>query len=376
MPQNVVICCDGTSNSFQKDLTNVARISEIAARIPGRQHVYYDAGVGAEEEPGFVTRLGATINRWAGSAFGVGLVRNVVEAYQEIVNEYDPRGRLFLFGFSRGAYTVRVLAGLLQNYGLLKKEHVSRSELVTRKFQNLFPKEGASDARDPEKWKAYIDKTFAEARKIKEAYCVDCPVHFMGLWDTVSSLGWAYDPKTFPNTAEMPGVSIIRHALALDERRAKFRTNRVKVPKGISQDVQEVWFSGIHCDVGGGYPEEESGLAKLCLDWMLREAGLAGLAIDPDKKTHFLEGKAKPDFMAPQHESLKGFWWALEYMRLPHRRQVNNDWVEEKIRYRGKGWRRIRRGDLVHRSVERRIVMQPVKNSNWPSSSGSLTWAD
>ena len=103
------------------------------------------------EEPGFVTKVGATLYRWAGLAFGAGLVRNVVEAYREIVCNYDPEGRVFLFGFSRGAYTVRVLAGVLENYGLLKRENQAMVETVIRKFSVLFPKPGSEDANDPAK---------------------------------------------------------------------------------------------------------------------------------------------------------------------------------------------------------------------------------
>jgi uncharacterized protein (DUF2235 family) len=109
----------------------------------------------------------------------------------------------------------------------------------------LVPKEGSADAQDLGKQKAYLDRTFAEAREIRESKSVECPVHFMGIWDTVSSLGWAYDPKTFPNTAKMPQVKVIRHAMALDERRAKFRPNRVIPVPQAAQDIEEIWFSRI-----------------------------------------------------------------------------------------------------------------------------------
>ncbi|MBI1740612.1 MAG: DUF2235 domain-containing protein [Acidobacteriales bacterium] len=376
MPKNVVICCDGTNSSFQRDLTNVARMSCIASRVPGAQHVYYDVGVGVEE-PGFVTKLGATLYRWAGLAFGAGLVKNVVQAYREIVSNYEPGDRLFLFGFSRGAYTVRVLAGVLENYGLLKRENQSEVEDVIRKFSALFPKKGSADAEDPARREAYCNRTFAEARQIRESRSVECLVHFMGIWDTVSSLGWAYDPKTFPNTAAMRHVRVIRHALALDERRAKFRSNRIEPVPGAQQDIQEVWFGGDHSDVGGGYPDDQSGLAKKCLEWMLREACQHDLRKDPAKEKELLEGpKSRPDAMGPQHESLEKFWWVLEYIRLPYRRQVDSVWKEEMIRYCGKGWRRIRDGDLVHRSVQERAKQHLVKNSHWSAAEAKVQWVD
>lgn len=376
MPKNVVICCDGTNSSFQRDLTNVARISCIAASVPGAQHVYYDVGVGVEE-PGFVTKIGATLYRWAGLAFGVGLVENVVQAYREMVCNYEPGDQLFLFGFSRGAYTVRVLAGVLENYGLLKREHQCMVEEVIRKFSGLFPKEDSAVAKDPVKSKAYCDRTFAEARQIRESKSAVCPVHFMGIWDTVSSLGWAYDPKTFPNTKKMPHAHVIRHAMALDERRAKFRPNHVESVPDAQQDIQEVWFAGDHSDVGGGYPDAQDGLAKKCLEWMLREACQSGLCKDPSKEEEFLQGpESQPDALGPQHESLNKLWWVLEYIPLPHRRLVGGAWTEEMICYRGKGWRAIRNGDLVHQSVQERAKQHRVKNANWPTTQAQVQWVD
>ncbi len=378
MSKNLVICCDGTNSSLQRDLTNVGRISYIAVREPGVQHVYYDVGVGVGvKETGFIRKVGATLYRWAGLAFGAGLVANVVQAYRELICNYDPGDRVFLFGFSRGAYTARVLAGILENYGLLTRENQVMVEAVVRKFSVLVPKEGSEAARDPEKRHAYCSRTFTDAREIKESYSIECPVHFMGIWDTVSSLGWAYDPKTFPNTAAMRHVQVVRHAIALDERRAKFRTNRVELVTGVEQDLQEVWFVGDHSDVGGGYPDEESGLAKKCLEWMLREACQHDLRTDPIKEREFLEGpKSGPDVMGPQHESLQKLWWVLEYLRLPHRAKVNGVWKDEMIRYCGRGWRTIRDGDLVHRSVQERIQVHAIKNVNWPVEADKICWVD
>src|ERR1041384_5881952 len=148
MANNLVICCDGTNNSLQRDLTNVGLLSVLADKTRGLQHVYYDVGVGVDAAAGMATRIGATISRWLGSAFGAGLVANVACAYREIVDYYQPGDRLFLFGFSRGAYTVRVLAGLLQHYGLLTPPHRDKVDDIVARFQRLFPKEGSADAKD------------------------------------------------------------------------------------------------------------------------------------------------------------------------------------------------------------------------------------
>jgi uncharacterized protein (DUF2235 family) len=348
MPKTIVICCDGTKNSYSSDLTNVARVSLIARRIDGVQSVFYDAGVGVEAMPGLATRLALKISRWLGLAIGLGLVDNVKEAYLEIVRQYEPGARLFLFGFSRGAYTVRVLAGLLENFGLLKTPDAKLLDNLVERYQAMFPES---------------ERTFAEAQAFKSAYCVDCPIRFLGLWDTVSSVGWLYSPTTFPHTAKLDNVSVIRHALALDERRAKFRPNRVKP----GENRKEVWFAGVHADVGGGYPEKESGLAKVTLQWMLDQASAENMAIDEDQVRRLVEGPiTRPDIKAEQHESLKGFYWLLEYLKLPHQKLMDGIWIKEKIRYLGKGWRTVAPGDLVHDSVRLRMKSIPLKNKKWP----------
>jgi uncharacterized protein (DUF2235 family) len=366
MPKNIVICCDGTNNSYDKDLTNVARLSLIALRKENVQSAYYDAGVGVDAEPGIWTRLGRAINRGLGCAIGAGLVRNVKEAYLEIVKQYQPEARIFLFGFSRGAYTVRVLAGLLDNFGLLNSADPSLLETIVKRFQRLFPDQKLSEAES----KSEVDRAYGEARSFKAAYCVDCQIAFLGLWDTVSSLGWLYSPKTFPNTASIPNAKIVRHAMAIDERRAKFRPNRVKH----AGNLMEVWFSGVHCDVGGGYAESESELSKIPLAWLLDEAVKAGLQIDPFQRQRLVEGPlTRPDPYAEQHESLEKWWWLLEYVRLPHRKQVDGKWIEEMVRYKGNGWRTVQPGDLVHHSVQTRMSKKPIKNQNWPGDA-SINW--
>src|SRR5262249_17837969 len=103
-----------------------------------------------------------------------------------------------------------------------------------------------------------------------------CPVHFLGLWDTVSSVGWVFDPFTLAFTANNDSVRIVRHAISIDERRAFFRQNLwgegLILPDGTAQDVKQVWFAGCHSDVGGSYPERESGLSQIALEWMADEA--------------------------------------------------------------------------------------------------------
>jgi len=116
----------------------------------------------------------------------------------------------------------------------------------------------------------------------KKTFSRHCKVHFVGVWDTVSSVGWIYDAVEFPYTARNPDIGIVRHAVSIDERRAFFRQNLFDPPS--DQDVLQVWFAGVHSDVGGSYPESESQLSKISLRWMICEAEFAGLAVDLKRK--------------------------------------------------------------------------------------------
>ena len=361
MARNLVICCDGTNNSLSTPLTNVAHLSALAdIDDVARQFVFYDAGVGVESNPGMRTKIGAVLSKWTGSAFGTGLVENVQNAYSHLVDHYADGDFVYLFGFSRGAYTVRVISGLLHNYGLLRPEFADEAAAVVKAYQNLYPRDGAGFVNGlPTQAQR---ERFDEARRYREIRSRPCPIHFMGLFDTVSSLGWAWEPKSFPNTMTMPNVNILRHALALDERRAKFRTNRVKC--NTQADHKQMWFAGVHSDVGGGYQAPRNRLARVPLRWMLSEARLAGMQVNADAlRALDLENTWLEDEQAEQNESLTKLWYALELLPLPERRQTDSGWVEAKRVYRGHGWREIPDTFDAHESLQRRKVA--VKNVFW-----------
>ena len=196
-------------------------------------------------------------------------------------------------------------------------------------------------------------------------------LHFVGVWDTVSSVGWVYDPVTLPFSARNPDMKIGRHAISIDERRCFFRDNPWGAPfqpgerkYRFQQDIKQVWFAGVHSDIGGSYPEAESGLSKLTLEWMLREASQAGLAVDPARAAVVLgrmplpPGEklpyAKPDPAAKIHESLTGAWWPIEF--LPHK---HFDKLAKEVRWRiPLGARRVIPLDksiTMHTSVQQRL---------------------
>jgi uncharacterized protein (DUF2235 family) len=139
----------------------------------------------------------------------------------------------------------------------------------------------------------------------------------------VSSVGYINNFRTFPHTAGNPEVANVRHAVSIDERRSTFRQNLMS-PTTPQQDVKNVYFAGVHSDVGGGYPPPESGLAKVAFEWMMREAGQCGLDIDQAVLTREVQSiGAAPNPCGPLHESLKGFWWLGEF--LPMRRYSWDD---------------------------------------------------
>lgn len=293
MPKNIVICCDGTNGQFSLHNTNVVRLYSLLDHDPSRQRASYDPGLGTMGAIGAWTPWAEKFTRLLGLAFGYGLKDRIGCAYEHLVNSYEDGDRVFLFGFSRGAYTARALAALLHMFGLIRKGNNNLIPYVTGMF-------GRGS-----------DQVFALARRFKPAFSRECTVHFLGLWDTVKSVGWIYDPKNLPFTTNNPSVHIVRHAVSIDERRCFFRQNLWKAGEG--QDVQQVWFAGVHSDVGGGYPESENGLANITLWWMLDEARRNGLLVDEARvQAARARPEYRPDPVGKRHESLEGAWWILE----------------------------------------------------------------
>jgi uncharacterized protein (DUF2235 family) len=365
MSKNLVICCDGTNNSLGGVVTNIGHLSRLAdIGNKARQIPYYDAGVGVEAEPSMRTRIGAALSRWSGSAFGTGLVENVEQAYLHLAENYEPGDRIFLFGFSRGAYTVRVIAGLMQNFGLLRRDQTHLATKVVKAYQDLYPRDG-SGYRDGKPTREQQDR-FDWARSTRTNSSVEALIHFMGLFDTVSSLGWAWEPKSFPNTRNMPNVTHLRHALAVDERRAKFRTNRVTVVPG-NANHRQMWFAGVHSDIGGGYKAPKDALSRIPLRWMLGEAKGAGMHVNDGVAEKLdLERTYLQDEQAEQNESLSLLWRGLEYVPLPHWNKTETGWVESKRVYGCKGWREISDTFDAHDSLQRRKI--PIKNVHWKAA--------
>jgi hypothetical protein len=290
--RNIVLCCDGTSNEFCKNNTNVVKLFEMLDRDPNkRQLSFYDPGVGTFSAKGALLPITKRITRWLGLAFGMGLVDNLEDGYTYLMNHWKPGDNIYIFGFSRGAYTARAIAAMVHKVGLLEPGNEHFVPYASKIFRTT---------KDP---KVY--------QEFKHTFGRPCKVRFLGLWDTVKSLGWIWSRTTWPFTMNNDDVDIVRHAVAIDEKRAFFRQN-LWGRGGSKQSIKQVWFAGAHSDVGGSYPERESGLSQIALGWMVREAERAGLLTDATAKAAILA----PRTLNPQdtiHNSLKWYWWPAEF---------------------------------------------------------------
>jgi uncharacterized protein (DUF2235 family) len=202
----------------------------------------------------------------------------------------------------------------------------------------------------------------------------------VGLWDTVSSVGWVYNAVHFPFTtaASNADFRLVRHAVSIDERRAFFRQNLFLKPHDSQQDIQEVWFAGVHSDVGGSYPECESQLSQIALRWMVCEAELAGLEVDSGRKAQILDGitpYVAPDPLTKnQHESLTGQWWITElWPKIVHVETAPGTW-KKTFRLNLGRRRNIAPAVVVHESVEVRLKDPKVgySPSNLPAQRSSI----
>jgi uncharacterized protein (DUF2235 family) len=356
MSKNIVICCDGTGNEFGDYNSNVVKLYSALIIDGKRQLGYYHPGVGTMGAPTASNKITKAWSIVMGLAFGAGLLANVGDAYRCLMNVYEDGDHVFLFGFSRGAYTVRALAGVLHMFGLLYPGNEGLIPYIIRLYAKRTRRAGG------------MTHTFEVATEFKATFSRHCPLQLVGVWDTVSSVGWVWDPLTLPYTAQNPDMINGRHAVSIDERRCYFRNNLWGNPLP-GQTIKQVWFAGVHSDIGGAYTEAESGLSKITLEWMLCEAVRLGLLVDPQKAANVLgrippPPPTPPDPSAKAHDSLTWAWWILEL--LPH---SYYDSVQRRVRWRiPLGARRlIPEGSVVHETVsEKRRADSSYQPPNLP----------
>lgn len=376
MAKNIIVCCDGTGNEFGDSNSNVVKLFQTLVRDQN-QIAYYHPGVGTMGSRSALSGIGKWWTKVIGLAFGYGISDNVADAYQFLMRNFQPGDKVYVFGFSRGAYTARALCGMLYSVGLLTQGNEGLTPYAIRMIKRKIKKDGNSE-RDKKNVSAY----FEVARSFKQTFshptcntcagwCAhDCKPYFVGVWDTVSSVGWVYNAVRFPYTTvgSNPDFYLVRHAVSIDERRAFFRQNLFGDPCKDYQQLKEVWFAGVHSDVGGSYPEADSQLSKITLRWMLGEAELAGLRIDQSRKQKILGAKApyvQPDpDTKNQHRSLRGWWWIAEFWpKITHVKTEEGEW-KKRLRLNLGRRRRILPGPMVHASVEERLKFMPADPLN------------
>ncbi|KAJ7482950.1 hypothetical protein B0H11DRAFT_1208232 [Mycena galericulata] len=315
--RTLVLCFDGTGDQFDSDNSNIVQFfSMLPKGDRTRQLVYYQAGIGTYTTPQIATPFMSKVSKMLDEAIAWNLDAHVMGGYEFLMQNYTENDRICIFGFSRGAYTARSLAGMLHKVGLLPACNHQQVPFAYKMYTR----------EDEIGWK--------QSNAFKKAFSIEVDIEFIGVWDTVNSVGLI--PKRLPFTTSNTIVRTFRHALSLDERRAKFKPNLWNRPnekesmlsvtdqkvhhhhprpahpsKKMSQhlmerkysrdltqptDIEEVWFSGCHCDIGGGSVDNETeiNLARIPLRWMIRECfktnsgimfetdGLRTIGLDPE----------------------------------------------------------------------------------------------
>jgi uncharacterized protein (DUF2235 family) len=288
MAKNIVLCSDGTGNRDIKGRgTNVFKLFEAVDLNEHRtnptldqQLAYYDDGVGTR---------GNTFLRALGGAAGYGLKRNVKDLYRALSRVYDVGDRIYLFGFSRGAFTARTLAGLIGTCGIVKGESLATTHVLREAVEAAYvayrSRYGSLLTNV-----ARRQRGGADSQRAIEEFQRTYPVHtnvrieFIGVWDTVDAVGlpfalsglvnrFVYQFK-FPTQTLGSHVARAFHALSIDDARQAFEP---VLWVGPDPRIEQVWFAGAHSNVGGGYPKQ--GMSLVALDWMLSHAAAHGLRL-------------------------------------------------------------------------------------------------
>jgi len=363
MARNIILCLDGTWNKpGQKDQgvetkTNVRKLYEALDNGPDQIRGYF-SGVGTD--PG---------EKVSGGAFGWGLFDQIKDGYRHLREHFEPGDRIYIFGFSRGAYSARSLAGMILRCGVLRKdvEEVKIPGLVsalvtTQQDRNL--KIDVTDKAFAMYKHAYEEKNRAEVEQFRREYCNDTPVRLVGVWDTVGALGIpdelfipalrkvdkAIDARLFGflDTGLSPRVEAAYHAVAIDEHRKPFLPTLWTDASGAAprvnvagSNVEQVWFVGAHSNVGGGYAD--SGLSDIALKWMIDRASVNGL--------QFVLAGLRPDPKAKRRDSLE------EFVEIGGKKKNRFfAWIDKILTRFMSVNRTIPAGSWVHNSVEQRLA--------------------
>jgi uncharacterized protein (DUF2235 family) len=340
--KNIVLCLDGTNNKVRSaSNTNVVRLYHLLdLEDPTKQVGYYSPGVGTFSSPAAWSAPARALSRWAGLGFGVGLRQNLGAAYTYLMSVYEPDDKIFVLGFSRGAYTARALTGMLEVFGIMRHGAENLVPFAVAEFT----RETGEGERD---WRVLREYARIFGGRLDVDRRDHAPVHFVGLWDTVKAAGTLRGQLRWPFTRQLPHAYTVRHAVALDEWRSKYVEYLVTPPTPthlipVDQDLVEVWFAGVHSDVGGTYPDGVP-ISDIPLKWLVDEARASGLRVHK-RRYNEICGIDPSVALGPPHRNAG--WWRL----LGTRR------------------RKPPEGALVHASVGERIAADPAYRTKLPQT--------
>jgi len=454
--RTLVVCFDGTGDQFDSDNSNIVEFFGLLKKDdPSQQLVYYQAGIGTYTIPQIATPAFAKMAKLIDEGIALSLDAHVMGGYEFLMQNYRANDKICIFGFSRGSYTARCLAGMLHKVGLLPICNVQQVPFAYKMYTRT------------------DDTGWAQSNAFKKTFSIDVEIQFVGVWDTVNSVGLI--PRRLPFTTSNTVVNTFRHAVSLDERRAYFKANLWNRPEASEEllsisdqkvaselaaakgksgvehhkgsihaleskygkdrltptDVEEVWFAGCHCDIGGGSVSNGTKpcTARIPFRWMIRECfktnsgilfnteGMKDLGLDPatlhpvilprppalpvessglfispvPKKEQTEEEKARitaeelhqteeqielTDALAPIFDELtvSWAWWILELFPLKHRYQTSdNKWRTWYGWNLGSGRtipQQSTRGVKVHRSVKTRLDAQYMNGSKYKPKAG------
>jgi uncharacterized protein (DUF2235 family) len=327
--KNIVLCADGTGNSDIKERgTNVFKLYEAIDRHGHKedpsaisQIAFYDDGVGTSK---FIPL------RVLGGALGFGFSQNVKDLYTELAHAYEAQDKLYLFGFSRGAYTVRTLAGFIQCCGILDVQNLNQQEIAEqvnecwKKFRKIAFTGSMRD--DPRRAKVPSDNP-ASADNARETILAPnkntrlpayspVDIEFLGVWDTVGAIGApiaelrklinAFYPLTFGELTVGPWIKRACHAISIDDERLTFAPELWNEQNGQDKRIEQVWFAGVHSNVGGGYSKH--GMSLVTLDWMMSEAKACGLRFLERDREYIEKHQDVQDKLYDSRESLSVYY--------------------------------------------------------------------
>ncbi|KAJ5320468.1 hypothetical protein N7508_000751 [Penicillium antarcticum] len=410
-PRRIVLCFDGTGNRFQgnESDTNIVKIYQMLERhSPGQFH-YYQPGIGTYVKgesssgnlltiwPKIKSSIITTVDQAVGSSFR----SHVLAGYQFAMRYYLPGDHIYIFGFSRGAYTARFLAEMIQDLGLLSQGNEEMVHFAWETFSNY----QQSRANDPPTAKEIKLQDYLE--NFKTTFCrPDVGVHFLGLFDCVNSVGQFEIPfyRTSYKAIANPAARHIRHAVSIHERRLKFKPALFLMDTDKDPvDLKEVWFAGNHCDVGGGYGLQRGQkhlLSDTPLNWMIQEVlNLEGskskltfqtLNVDDVvKRENAFPGKEEPGTNAFEvrretnqpHDTLRfGYgtffvmvimWWILECLPIFTRLELEKGkWVPRRLPPNLGASRDLPIDAEIHPSVNEMIRAGILKEESIPVRGG------